>query len=106
MNNFEKPTPIKSREKEAQDLYLSLPENMKTDRFGLADDRSEYVSSREEVDGDTLPAPIILVTFKHGGRLALHPNDTQAPEAEFNKILNTSEETENIERVELLWRAA
>ncbi len=105
MSNFEKPTPIKAPEKEAQDLYMALPEGMKTKRFGLVREKSEYHTSREEIDGDKLPAPAIVVTFKHGGRIELHPDNTQAPEAEFDTILGAGEGVENIARVELLWRA-
>ena len=105
MNNFEKPTPIKSPEREAQDLYLALPEAMKTDHYGLASDRSEYFSSPDEINGDKVAAPCILVNFRHGGILELHPDNTQNAEEEFKNILNASKEAENVESVELLWRA-
>jgi hypothetical protein len=88
---------------EADVLYDSLPEEMKTGYFGF-EPQGELFSNKGEAGVGALPH--VVVTFADGRRISLHLalKSELSFEKQVEKIKRASQEDQNIKDVELMWQ--
>ena len=91
-------------QQEAETLYNSLPEGMKTGYFGL-EPEGELFSNKEEAGPNALP--YIIVTFADGRKISLHftLKSESSLEEQAEKVKEASVGDQNIKDIELVWQA-